>query len=1098
MASAALKTILACTPGRQIPASDRAELSARFEATPIDGGDSDAELTLLFDRPRLAVECAFALIRGSEGTRAGDSGEPQDGADGDGDRQRGRYAIHLAEVDLVEDRPHLEPTAREHADDLLAVARAGQVLVSKAVEVLLLQSSASASRSGGPAPTWAWRHHGRQRFGGGAGAVDIIEVAARASDLHTDTESGAVGSDDGDPLHRAPASTEVHGGERGDGELRRGDRLLRYRILDILGRGGMGVVYRAEDGRLRRQVAIKTLPARLAQDRHYLQRFEREVQAIAAVSHPNIVTLHDVEQDGQLRFLTMELVEGELLANAIPHGGLPLERVVHCGVALADALDAAHRRGIVHRDLKPANVMLTPDGRLKVLDFGLAKLRDDVRDTVTDPGQMVGTLAYMAPEQIRGLDVDARSDLFSLGVLLYEMATGRRPFRGQGAALMYAVLHHEPESLGDLSPALGSLIEDCLRKEPEQRIASAEEVRHRLQAISREAAPGARNRPAIGSRLRTWGVSAAAVALGVAATAAVYRSQLESTPGGAAAPSPSSMTSLRSTASAEPAPRILVLPCQSRGDARDPFFAAGLTMDITSRLSASADLEVISYSSALAYEGTDRPPEDIAGEVDASHLVTCEVVWPEDGRTDAGAVDAATPAIEPSLAIRVVRSEDQATLIQRTLTETREDLLELQAVLARGVASELASAFAAAPTPQRARVDIRAHSAYLRGLHQSYVPDYSPDQRRKIIRHFEEAVAADAGYALAWAELAKAHALFFHLRHDMSQDRVRLALAAAARARELEPDSPRVRLAEGLTHYWAERRYDEALKDLSYAAERLPSEWEVYASMAWIHRRRGDGKAAWRELRRALSLNPRDAILRTHIGITATWLRRYPEARALLESAIAEAPDQPLAFWLLAWTHWLEDGGTARARQVLEAMPENDPRVHWFWFRQLLFERKPEQAIERIERIEGHWIETTDFSAPKALARAVAWDQSDDRERAAAAWSQAVRELREAESKRSSDPRLLAALCVAEAANGHRDAALDAAHRAIAIRPLDRDAYEGPAYIEHLAWVHLLLGDDREARRCLDQLLAIPSRLSAPLIELDPRWDPLRSQGTGS
>jgi len=220
-----------------------------------------------------------------------------------------------------------------------------------------------------------------------------------------------------------------------------GTRLGPYEIAALLGAGGMGEVYRARDPRLGRDVAIKVLPREVASDPDRLARFEREARAVAAVNHPNIVVLHSIEEDNGTRFLTMELVEGESLDRLVTPGGLPLERVLDLAIPIADALVAAHTRGVVHRDLKPGNVMVTRDGRVKVLDFGLAKattgdseLAATQAATIVSPisnvGQVVGTVPYMAPEQLRGAPADARADLFSLGILIYELVTGRRPFGG--------------------------------------------------------------------------------------------------------------------------------------------------------------------------------------------------------------------------------------------------------------------------------------------------------------------------------------------------------------------------------------------------------------------------------------------------------------------------------------------------------------------------------------------------------------------------------------------------------------------------------------------------------------------------------------------
>ena len=275
-----------------------------------------------------------------------------------------------------------------------------------------------------------------------------------------------------------------------------GSRLGRYDIIAALGAGGMGEVYRARDSRLGRDVALKVLPAGVAADAERLARFEHEARIVAGLNHPNIVTLYSVEDEGGIRFLTMELVEGQGLERQVTPGGLSIARVIELGIALADALAAAHDKGVVHRDLKPANVMVTNDGRVKVLDFGLAKLADSganlvaqtmtIETPVSAAGQVVGTVPYMAPEQVRGEPVDSRTDLFALGILLYELTTGRRPFEGATTGLISsAILRDTPRPLSsvraDAPRDLDRVIARCLEKDPGARIQTARDVSNELR-----------------------------------------------------------------------------------------------------------------------------------------------------------------------------------------------------------------------------------------------------------------------------------------------------------------------------------------------------------------------------------------------------------------------------------------------------------------------------------------------------------------------------------------------------------------------------------------------------------------------------------------
>jgi len=283
-----------------------------------------------------------------------------------------------------------------------------------------------------------------------------------------------------------------------------GTTLGHYRILELLGKGGMGEVYLAEDTRLQRQVAVKILATDLVGDADRRQRFQREARAAAALNHPNIVTIHSVEEVGGQPFLTLELVEGRTLSDLVPPGGMPLGRLLEIAIPLADAVGTAHQRGITHRDLKPANVMVAADGRVKVLDFGLAKLREELSQAaqaamptqeLTGEGRILGTVAYMSPEQAEGKPVDPRSDVFSLGVVLYELATGQRPFTGDTQlSVLSAIIKDTPSSVTDLKRDLprdlARIVQRCLAKDPEDRYQSAKDLRNDLRMIRDDLASG--------------------------------------------------------------------------------------------------------------------------------------------------------------------------------------------------------------------------------------------------------------------------------------------------------------------------------------------------------------------------------------------------------------------------------------------------------------------------------------------------------------------------------------------------------------------------------------------------------------------------------
>ena len=380
-----------------------------------------------------------------------------------------------------------------------------------------------------------------------------------------------------------------------------GKLLGPYKILEQLGAGGMGEVYLAEDPRLKRQVALKLLPAQMAADPKMRRRFEREAEAIAALDHPNIVTIHSLEEADGTHFITMQLVEGKTLDEVISADGLPLEQLIKVAVALADALCAAHEAGITHRDLKPTNIMVGEDGRVRILDFGLAKhelpegIREDSDDlseartgALTAAGVMLGTVPYMSPEQVQGRAVDHRSDLFSLGVILYEMAVGQRPFEGETAAdLISSILRDTPEAVTDLNrelpEQLGDIIAHCLEKNPDRRFQTAQELRCEVEELRAEGASG---------------------------TGAVSSS------------SPRAAATTSSPLPLPDKPSLAVLPFANlSGDPEQEFLALGLTTDIMADLVRISGLFLVSRDSMFTYRDKMVSAREVGQELGVRNVL---------------------------------------------------------------------------------------------------------------------------------------------------------------------------------------------------------------------------------------------------------------------------------------------------------------------------------------------------------------------------------------------------------------------------------------------------------------------------------------------
>src|SRR5438105_3482824 len=393
-----------------------------------------------------------------------------------------------------------------------------------------------------------------------------------------------------------------------------GTTLGHYTLLEEIGAGGMGRVYRAMDERLEREVAIKILPAGALADPEARKRFRKEALALSKLNHPNIATVHDFDRQDETDFLVMEHIEGLTLAEKLAHGPLAEKEVLRLGLQLAEGLAAAHAQGVLHRDLKPANVRVTPEGRLKILDFGLAKLLPQESHTATTASESklvaAGTLPYMSPEQVLGEKLDGRSDIYSAGDVLYEMATGRRPFEDeQPSRLIDEILHQAPVApravQSRVSPQLESVILKCLEKDAENRYQSAGELAVDLRRL---ASAGAASTAAVAARRpvrarASWIAAIVALLIAVVVMRYVQRIRRES----------SEAASIRSLA---------VLPFENlSGDPAQEYFADGITDELTSRLARTGELRVISRTSAMQYKGARKPLPEIARELGVEGIV---------------------------------------------------------------------------------------------------------------------------------------------------------------------------------------------------------------------------------------------------------------------------------------------------------------------------------------------------------------------------------------------------------------------------------------------------------------------------------------------
>jgi serine/threonine protein kinase/predicted negative regulator of RcsB-dependent stress response len=667
-------------------------------------------------------------------------------------------------------------------------------------------------------------------------------------------------------------------------QIAAGDRFNQYRIISHLGAGGMGEVYLAEDTSLRRKVALKFLPSVLTKNKTHLRRFEVEARAVAALSHPNVCIIHEVIQTEDRRHcIVMEYIDGLTLRDRIAQGQINVNEAVEITLQIAAALSSAHATGIVHRDIKPENVMLRGDGYVKVLDFGLAKLGDirpvplnseeDTRtlELKTLPGVLVGTVAYMSPEQARGLQVDSRTDIWSLGVVLYEMLAARKPFAGPTPTdVIISIAERQPEPLEKSVPEASSLqpiITKTLAKDRNDRYQTAEELLLALKNSKRELERGSEEytpRKTSGGRFRQFAMRRS-IALPAVVIAAVILLAMALWFGRSSRiPPAASATEIKSLA---------VLPMANfSGDPAQDYFAEGITETLISGLAKVTALRVTSRTSVMQFRGTQKSVKQIAQELNVDAVIEGSVQRFGDK-------------------IRVnVRLIDGATENPLWFDEYDRDLRDVL-TLQNEVAQAVTQAIRIKVTPQEQtrlaharRIDPAAYDDFLRG--RFYLSHQTKADNDNAIQALNRAVAEDPEFAGGWAELAQAYVWKLFLFAPDEKDLQEKAYIAVAKALKLDSELPEAYLARGRLLWTPSNHFphDKAIQEYRRALALNPSLDEARNQLAVVLSHVGLVDEALAELDQGLAANPANNLARFRVGETLLFKGKYEEALTALRN----------------------------------------------------------------------------------------------------------------------------------------------------------------------------------------------------------------------
>ena len=885
---------------------------------------------------------------------------------------------------------------------------------------------------------------------------------------------------------------------------RSGERFGAYVAIRELGSGGMGSVYLAErvDGQFEKQVAIKVLK-RGTDTNEVLQRFANERRILARLDHSNIARLLDAgTTDDGLPYFVMDLITGTPVTQFVRDEQLSVEARLQLFLKICAAVEIAHKAGVIHRDLKPTNILVNSDGEPKLLDFGIAKLLEPGTADVTATGRQHLTLSSASPEQVRGEAVSETTDVYALGVLLYEMLTEVTPYRFGSAPrseVARRICEEEPPSPSvaaagpDLQRRLRGNLDNiicfALRKEPARRYASvtefADDIRRHLRGDVVRAGPTSLTyrigRFVMRNQLLTVRSLAVAVTLLAAGggTAALFLAGPNLRSSSRALGDAGSSTDLVDEKS------IAVLPFQNLSTApENAFFASGVQDAILTDLAKIADLKVINRTSVQHYASeAPRDLQEISEQLRVAYVLE-------------GSVQRLNNQVRVTAKLTDARTNAQ--LWAQQYDRQLADVFAIQSEIAQKIASQLrvklSSAERAAVRTEATR-DMMAYDLYLRAQERDRGLTRAVYEVDEQVRLLDEAVARDPHFVPALCLLARIHVRSYFLNIDPSPARLELASKAVAAATEIAPDSGEVHLAQATLFYWGFRDYPRALDRLALARRSLPNDANIPLITGLIKRRQGKWEESIKHLREAASLDPRNATVLFELATTYSALKRYQDAAEVFERLLVWNKGEFVFEYARAKVDlkWMADTGRLRRVLASDASKDASPELLQAARLSLALLERDYDAAERA--LSVYWqpdVRTPDYVIPRSYFEAVIAQGHGDVEKAQDAFHKAREAAAQMADGNSKDGKALMILAQIDARLGHADTARRNGEQAVRLLSVTDDALAGAEMLVQLAKVYVWIGDTARALELIEQAAKLPYGANYGSLKLDEDWDSLR------